>query len=478
MNWWNRLGQSAKPKPYDVLHRLGLTEHDLCRHFFLCGETGSGKTSVLRILLKAFLWMVYPGGVHCCVKADEAHWICKLVRTTPMRDRLLHLVPGQFTFNIAAYELCRQGGNPETFTRLLQRLNDQRNRTSGNDDEKNFWKNLFFDYMHFGITIVWLAHGPNITLEHIHQFISTSPNSLEEAKSQAFLNTPCWKMLRAAESNAKTSAEIRAYERACDFYIKIQTQLGSKARAAGVQECASILAPFLLSPFYETFCASESSFTPDMPLDQYYTVIDAPVLIHGPAAQLMQNVICTMTIDAALRQTKPRYYTLIVRDEMHMLAGDPLYETLVHSVARSHGLSFWSAVQNLPLLTSSLGGDARAEMHMKSLIANYGTKFILANSCMDVTNRFFSTMCGQHKEHFNNFNEQESSDPRDFLDATFGSAGFRFGSNTSYADRIPPDRFLHLRRGGPPDFLIDAYMAGRVFPETGLPFKLVTFSQR
>lgn len=478
--WLQSLAQMTESEPWEVLNRLGLTEHDLSRHFFLCGETGSGKTSVLKILLEAYLWLACPGAVHCCVKADEADWVCELVESTPMHDRLMRLVPGQFTCNVAAFELGRQGGTPETLTRLLQRLNEQRNRTSGNDDEKSFWKNLFFDYMHYAVNIAWLAHGTAVTLEHIYQIISSSPNSVAEAATPDFLNSQCWTMIKLAESRVQTAGENRALDRAAEFYLKTQLGLGSKARAAGVQECCSILSPFLLSPFYETFCAVQSTFTPDMPLNQVYTVLDMPVLVYGPQAQLAQNLITTLTIEAALRQRSPEFYTIVVRDEVQLLAGDPLVETLAHSVARSHGLSFWSAVQNLPLLTSSFGGDAKAETHMKSLIANYGTKFVMANSCMDVTNRFFSTMFGQHKEQFHSFNEQHhpghdnSSTP---MESIFGKANFQFGASTSYADRVPPDRFLHLRRGGPPHFLIDAYMAGRVFSDTGLPFKLVTFTQ-
>ncbi len=467
-------------EPDAILRRLGLTEHDLSRHFFFCGETGSGKTTVMRILLEAYLWLVCPGAVHSCVKVDEAEWICALVRSTPMRNRLMHLIPGQFTFNVAGFEMGREGGSPESLTRLLQRLNEQRNRSSGDDSEKGFWKNLFFDFMHFAATIAWLAHRRGATLEHIHQVIVSCPSVAGQEATAQFKQTECWKMMELADANVTNAAEERSLNRATEFFLKIQIALGAKARIAGVQQCSSILTPFLLSPFYETFCSPTSSFTPDMPLDQYYAIIDMPVLIFGPQAQLAQSLITSMTVEAALRQRSPKYHLIVVRDEVHMLAGDPLYETLAHSVARSHGLSFWSAVQNLPLLTSSFGGDAKAEMLMKSLLANYGTKFVLANSCMDVTNKFFSTMFGQHKEQFQNFSEQKQppSDSSTLMDSVFGTKGFQFGASTSYADRIPPDKFLHLRRGGPPHFEVDAYMAGRVFPETLLPYKLVTFSQR
>ena len=479
LSWLQQFFGIRGSDPCGVLEYLGLDEEDFCRHLFFCGETGSGKTSAIRILLKAVLWLDAPiGAIHACVKADEAEGICRLVEDTPRADDLVRLKPGAFRFNVAAYELTREGGTPESLTRFLQRLNDQRNRSTGNDSEKSFWKNLFFDFMHYAITAAWLAYGDKITLEHIHKVIISAPASYEEAKADEFRKSFCYVTIVLAESNAKSDADKRAAYRVSDFFLKTQLGLGYEARSAGVQECCSVIAPFLLSPFYETFCSEESDYTPDVPLKQKYVVLDMPVLVYGPPAQLAQNLLISMSVDAALRQTDPESYTLVVRDEFHMLVSDPLYETLVHSVARSHGLSFWSAVQNLPLLTTAFGGDGKAETHMKALLANYATKFILANTCMDVTNRFFSTMFGQHKEQFQNFSEnQQQVQDQQGMNSVWGPNNFNFGASTSYADRVPPDHFLRLRRGGPPDFVVDAYMAGRLFEDTGLPYRLVTFFQ-
>ncbi len=397
-----------------------------------------------------------------------------------MRDRLVRLVPGAFTFNIAGYECSRVGGSPASLARLLQRLSNQLRKSDGNDGEKSFWQHLFFDYLHYGSAICWLAYGRRVTLEDIHRFIVTCPSSNEQVAHPSFEKTPWHSTLKLAESKVETKADEVLLTKAAEFFISIQTGLGSKARSAGVQECSGILGKFLLPPFAETFCVAESTFTPDMPLKGTYFVIDAPILVHGDAGRLCQSVITLMTIEAALRQSRPTHHTLIVRDEYQLLATDPLFETLAHSVARSHQLSFWSSVQNLPLLYSCFGGTSKAENEARSLIANYGTKCILANDCMDVTNHFFSSMFGQHKEKFFSFNQQQPNDPVDGFDAVFGSQQFQFGASESFAPRVPEDYFLRLRKGGPPHFLVDFYMAvaGSVFADTGLPYKLMTVSQR
>jgi len=462
-----------------LLKDLGLTPRDLPSHFFLCGATGVGKTSVLRLLLAAFIEWVAPGAIHGCVKADEADWICDIVTQSRMKNRLLRLVPGQFTFNVAAYVCGLQGGSPASLARYLIRLSEQLKRQKGPDGGESFWKGLFFDFLHFSCIIAWIAKGKAMTLEHVHQIITSSPSSAQDATSPEFLKSHCWLMLKEAERNAKTPAEQRSLDRGAEFFLSIQIGLGSKARSAGVQECSNILGFFLLSPFYETFCSPTSSFVPELALNQVYIVLDAPILVYQEAGLVCQSLITMLTIDAALRRKSPKPYVLIVRDEVQMLVSDPLYETMVHSVARSHGLSFWSAVQNLPLLISAFGGDSRAETQMKSLLGNYVTKFVLANGCVDVTNRFFSTMFGQYKEQLVNLSQQQPQrEQQGILDSIFGTQPFNFGVSESYHDRVTPDRFLHLKRGGPPNFAIEAFMSqgGRIF-ENNLPFKLVTFHQ-
>ncbi|GAB5407265.1 MAG: hypothetical protein Aurels2KO_54960 [Aureliella sp.] len=467
--------QPPQQPPYGLLDALGLDESSLSTHFFLCGETGAGKTTILKQLLYAYLWLMEEvGAVHACVKADEYEWVVELVGDTPMAERLLHLKLGEFQLNVAGEEMSREGGSPETLARLLLKLNRLRRRSKGGDSEQSFWENLYFDYLHYAAITAFYAHGRAATIEHLYEFIHATPNTRTDAKKQDFMAGKCWQMLLLAQEQTKgNAAGERAIGAATEFVLFTQTGLGSKARQAGVQECSSILGPFLMSPFYETFCQPASTFTPDTPLQGYYTLLDFPVLTFGPTAQLAQSLIITLVVEAALRQTAPELTTMIIRDEVQMLVTDPFDETMWHSVARSHGLSFWSAVQNVNLLTTAFSGD---EVAMKSWVANLATKFACANTCMD-TNKYFSTLFGQHKEHFHNFSERQAQEPSDGMQALFGDGGFQFGSSTSYADRVPVDHFLHLKRGGPPDYQVKAYMSGRACLASGLPYQLVTFDQ-
>ena len=229
---------------------------------------------------------------------------------------------------------------------------------------------------------------------------------------------------------------------------------------------------------YETVCG-ESTFTPDMPLSGHCVVLDAPVLTYQQSGILFQSLITMMVIEEALRQSNPDKITAIVRDEYQMLIGDPEFEAMALSVARSHGLAFIAATQNIPLLHSAMGGDAVAEQQMLALLANHNTQLILANRC-SVTNSHFSQAFGSHREQFVTVNEGDPEEAENVYSLIFGSDNYRFSTSEQLVPRITPDDFLSLRRGGKPhNYLIDAFLTqgGQTYGD-GCPFKLVTFSQR
>ncbi len=467
----------SKRRRLSALAMLGLEDlMALCSHIFLIGGSGSGKTSALKIIMAEIL----DRGVGCvwgCVKSDEAENAISVINSTSMRNRLLHLVPGKFCFNFLSYELGRKGGTADSAARLLKRLNDQMMRTSGKQSE-SFWENLFYQFLHFSIVICHFAFREQVTIEHVFKLINSTPSSLERAKSDEFRNSDCFRFLRQAESSITTESEQRLYQMAVDFILNGQLELGSKARSAAVSQCNALLAPFLLSPMYETVCG-ESTFTPDMPLSGYCAVLDAPVLTYQQAGVLFQSLISMMVIEEALRTSNPERITAIVRDECQMLISDPEFEAIALSVARSHGLAFIAATQNIPLLHSAMGGDAVGEQQMLALLANHNTQLVLANRC-SVTNNHFSQAFGTHREQFISVNESEPEEANDLYDLMFGNDNYRFSANEQLVPRITPDDFLSLRRGGKPHgYLVDALLTqgGRTF-EDGCPFKQVTFSQR
>lgn len=466
-----------RPPSRDALDALGMSVEDACSHLFLVGTTGSGKSSILRIVMQAMLQRAVSV-VWSCVKNGEADEAQKIIRSTIFRDRLLRLTPGHFTFNFVSYELFREGGSVDTLCRLFERLNSMMNRSKKGGANESFWENLFGDFMRAAVTIAKLIHRERITVAHIHTIILNAPSSVAELRSPGYAQSKFMTWLRTAQDRAQGDSEERELAIASEFFLMKQTQIGEEARGAALQQCTSLLGPFLRSPMFETVCAEESTFTPDMPLNYVCCILDFPILVYLQAGQLFQALINMMVMEAALRRKNPETYCAIVRDEFQFLCPDPEFEMMVQSVARSHKLMMVSACQNIPMITAAFGGGPDAEQQMKALLGCYSAKLILANIC-DVTNRLFSETFGQFKDQFVSLSENER-EPESLTDVLFGNQRFHFSTSENLDYRIPPETFLSLRRGGPSnDFLIDAVfsMGGHTF-ETGLPFKFVTFSQR
>lgn len=476
------LHSTIRAKAEPILNELQISADVLSAGIFLTGAIGAGKTSVIRIIERAILNQFLPGLVHCCVKQDEGDNAEEIIKSSVMSGRCMRLVPGHFRFNFVAYELFgREGGSPETLTRLFQRLNDILQRST-NDNDEAFWKQLFYDYILHASTVAAYAFREKVNVQHIHDCIVESPPSLTAMQDSNYKQSNgCYLMLKQAEANLKDDAEARNLAQASQFFQVKAINLGERARGAGLQQCTSTLRPFLRSPLYETVVAEHSTWTPDAPLNQYCCIVDAPVLVYQEGGRFINLLIAIMTMEAALRRRNPETYVIISRDEFHQIC-DAEFDVMAQSISRSQKLACISAVQNLPLLHSALGGDQKAEQDMRALIGNFATKFMLQNIC-NFTNEYFAELFGRKKQLFSNYSEKppQSNDAGGFEASLFGHEGFTHGQSEQLDYVLPPQSFVNLARGGPDyGFQINCYQssAGRIYPETGEAFRGITFSQR
>ncbi|RCS46476.1 hypothetical protein DTL42_16090 [Bremerella cremea] len=476
MNWFGFTFWKAR----DSLDLLGISLEDVCSHIFAIGGTGSGKTSVLKILLRDILRRGGPniGCLWCCVKPDEAANACRVIELAGAQDRLLILVPGEFTYNFLSFELTRQNGSPTTATQLLQDLNNQLSQSKG-EHQDSFWANLYAMLLTCCITIAWLSKREKVTIEDVYRVMLSLPAAFAQVASTEFQSSSyAFQLLQLAENGIRNAGEMRQYKQSASFLLSEFIQIGSKARGAAISEGSAVLVPFLNSPMYETVCAEHSTFSPEMALDGACVVLAAPIMSHGPAGMLLQSIVTTQLSEAALRRLNPQTTTIVVRDELQMLINNPAKEAMIQSVSRSQRLAFVSGCQSLPTLQSAMGGN-QAEQELHSVFANYSTKLILSNHCAR-TNDYFSQSWGQHREDFVSVSETKEEEKFDLLNFLMGNDRFLFSVSEQMAPRCPPERFLSLRRGGPHNkLLVDFFLsqAGRTYGPQGDPFTLKTLRQ-
>lgn len=215
---------------WPTLSKLGLTTpRSLTSHLWLTGGSGSGKSSLLELIMHDVLDM----GVSCMwfgVKSDEADSAVRIIEASRQRDRLIRLVPGEFTFNVAAYELGRKGGNPASLMKLIERLSEMVSRSDGSGDSGSFWKGLFNGAIEHAATLGSLAYKDQVTLEHIHDIVMTCPASLQQIQSDTFRESAFYLLLQRAETGIETPGDQQAYKQAVAFFLQRVPTIGAKAR--------------------------------------------------------------------------------------------------------------------------------------------------------------------------------------------------------------------------------------------------------
>lgn len=463
---------------HDSLDMLGMSQEDLCSHVLAIGGSGSGKTSVLKVLLvDIFRRYQRTGAIVAAVKPDEFENMRRIAELAGVSTRLVRLAPSTFTFNFLAWECGRPGGSPRTAAALLDDMNRLANKSGGNGDDQ-FWQNLFSKMSMFAITVCWLARRDKVNVEDVYKLVVSSPSSFEQVKDQKFRESSyCFAMLRQAESRLRSESEKRQLRQATEFFLMEAIQLGSKPRGATISQVSSVLGPFLQGDLYDIVCCDESTFSPEDPQRGQIVVVDFPTMIFGDGGRFIIALILKQVTTCSLARTNPRNVVLVIRDELPEIIGEASDEVSNFALARSTKTAFISGLQSVPTLQESLGGN-QGEQAVHSIISNIANRIVLSTSCPK-TAEMFSNAWGQFRDQFVSVSENKDYQEKTLLDM-LSDDRLLFSVSEQLVPRVPPEALLRLRRGSKANnYLVDAYLsqAGRTYGRDGSPVKLVTFKQ-
>lgn len=463
------LFRTKQRQPTSILDRLGTDFHSLFSGYWYIGITGSGKTSTMRPLIREIL--PYVGCCWAAVKVSEIEDSIRVCREAGREPKLL----SKQRLNVLSYMLNAPGGSPMEVTRYLERLNQSLHASKG-DGESAFWENLFTRGLTFAITICHLAKRDKVTLDNVHRFVSTAPNSAAALKEQKEQNSFFFQMLTAANGDIQSDDEYRLLDQAFSFFTKEYLTLGTKAQSAMQTQISGVLGPLLVPPFFNLFCSEASTFTPDDVLAGECIILDFPILRWGDGGKFAQQLFLQMTKSALLNQATPGTPVLFVQDEFQLLTS-PEFDVNFSTVARSSRAIKISATQSISVLTSLLGGDPRAAEQCRALMSCHATHVVLATNDSETAN-YYSSLWGEHRELFHSFSDNRQAEPDDLISSIFGGQ-LNVQNTETIRPRVTIDHLLQLRTGSPEhDYLIDAYVTqgGKLFSDTGLPYRMVTFS--
>ncbi|MEO7300536.1 MAG: type IV secretory system conjugative DNA transfer family protein [Verrucomicrobiota bacterium] len=447
-----------------------LTLRACCEGIFITGATGSGKTSGSgAALAKSFLRNGFGGIVTCC-KPDEAEVWRRYARETGRERDLIFFGPRhphRFNYLSFAAHLTPNDISPtENLTQLLGTVIEVANRGQATTSQDPYWSRAALQLLRNSTDLVLLARGvTGLTLHEIYQAIITAPTDAEQLQSREWQRSSrCMQLLDEAHRRRQPIAAAHDLSMTSNFWLKEFPNLSPRTRGCVISMVTTGIEPLLRGSAHE-LTNTTTTVTPLATHQGKIIVLDMPAKTYHSAGILIQLIIKQLWQQATegRRIHRNSLPTFCFSDEAQTFVSRNDSNFLM--TARSSRACVVLLTQNLPNFRAALG---KAET--SALIGNLVTRIHHQNVCSE-TNAWAS-------ESISKCWRLRTSSGTSHTDDSEGHERLSHSSNLSDSHelRVPPEAFLHLRRGGPGhDRCVDAIIS-RPW-STGRGFLRATFRQ-
>jgi hypothetical protein len=471
-----RRNKNASASRASVMGELELSPRKACEGIALVGQTGSGKSSILKRLMTELL----STGCACLwvtVKTDEPLVAAKVVYNAGRTAKLF--IPGESKCNLLRYELEREGGSPESVAQFLEYADEVMN--GGREGkEESFWSSARRQTASLAISAVWIAFGRNATWARVYEFLTAIPSAPDQIRSDnaAYMKGACHQTLLMASETAETAEEKRRVDEAIDYFTRLLPAAGEKVYGANVMHLSALLAPFMRGKLFETVNCGDSDILPDDPCKGECVILANPI-VENRGNQLIQILFSQMTIEAAIRRkvTPETPVVVVVRDELQ-LCSNPRFDAQAQTIARSQKLACVSAFQSLSVLYEAMQDGMRAKHRAMSVLGNLNTKVFLANTDT-ATMEYFSELSGKHFKMLTGGSQVQQQQQLQQLDMLGVGDGYHMNFHQTLTPRKLGSALSNLKTGGEEHgFVVTGYLhqSGRRW--NGSPFKTITVEQQ
>lgn len=480
-----------------------LTLRHCCESIMILGGIGSGKTSGSFAFLLRKLLAEKLGGVVLTVKPQEAEEYRQLCIEAGRENDLIVIEPGsEHSFNWLEYE-SQQTDSDKPLTDSIREIiktciNAGAEKDFGKGDD-GFWKQALDTLIGHVIDLCILAYG-KVTLDDLYHIVQSLPkvevNKAQGEKSRP--ETPFVKAWRLALKNVNAKRhkwhfihigperdrtisrekfmsmlfdgvpEARLLNFLFEFFFDTFKNLNPKTRAIIEFSFSGFLYSLMRDPVYSLFANKPSTVTPDDCFRGKIILINLPVKKYhevGRNSQLIVKLVCQRAFEKRIVD-ETSMPVFIASDEAQTFIHE--HDTLFQATSRSARVITLAVSQNLSNFYSAMGEDLKHRVN--SLIANFSTKIFHANTDMEETNEYASSLIG----------DGYFSDPS--VNRSMSNDGFSRGQNYGVKrERIlPPESFVSLKCGGPSnDYNVEAIIhrqGDQIF--CGANHALVNFKQK
>ncbi len=472
-----------KPPPVtgSILEALNLTSiESLCQNVLLLGGIGSGKTSLMRLMLMELVPDDNIGFLFHTVKASAATEYIAICKWAGRDYKLFEI--GTTTFNPLRFVKQSKWGSAYIFARFLDQIDRSQEQGAGGKEE-SYWRNMRLAAAELVIELTWMAFGEDANLDDLLEILSAVPSTPQAIEHESWATNSLRVALEKAVKNCTELDQLRILKRCHDFLTIQLPAAGEHSIGSTVGHLSALIQHLTRGGLYHTTCSDQPDTITPLDCLSAKIVIFKDAVLEGQSNQLLQKLFAQILCTEALsRQMKPDMpATLIIGDEVHLLT-NPLEDERFLSLGREFRIGRISACQGISTFTSAMPESVKAQHQLGSLMTNSCTK-VLANSTDSATFTFFERLLGQELRVLTGGNQsmaaqrphQERFDPFG-MNATNMSMSY----HRQLMPKILGSALAKLRTGGHPDFIVEAYVhqAGTTFPETGQPYKKIRFRQR
>lgn len=416
-----------------------LTLRDLFEHLFICGSTGTGKTSTVGYHLaknilasRGLSEEEKTGMIVFLYKSDDIHqWIDWAEAQGREEDILVIHPEDRDVFNILEAYGSKEALSAVDILMVLAGLSIN---GSNQQNSEPYWEQMNRQRLHRLVLLNQLAGEP-LNIQTLYKLHSSAPQYPEQMENQEFTaHSYCWQMLaQACERTGRDNPQFMLVE---NYFVREFPHMADRTQSSILSLTGAILEPFVSSPMLGNLFCGETTLSLDSLLRGKIVLLNLPIQQYeyaGKLAQILLKHVLQKRIEERDLDDIPNPIIMYIDEYQHFISP---YDFLFLSTARSSRAGCVLMTQNISNLFAQIGGSGRiAEERVNALLALTNHKIFLAQN-NSVTNEFASRTIGMGIHRLANSSVQ------------FDSYGGNAGMASSYQYQVMPREFTMLKRGG------------------------------
>lgn len=461
-----------------------LTVRDSHAGIFICGCTGSGKTSGSgAALARQYLSCGY-GGLVLCAKVDErALWEKYAAQTGRQHDLMVFSPENLFRFNFLKYvaSLVGPGGGlTENLVRLFITLLEAGEGGETKASEK-FWERAVKTLLRNSIDAILLAREP-LSVPNIVRLIGSAPRSIHDFRDERWRSDSYLLYCLEAVHRRSNLRAVELQNRAMveNYWLRSFPTEDERTRSNIVTTFMVMADSFCRGVLWDLFSTS-LTIVPEHTHAGKIIVIDLPVKSYGEVgryAAILWKYLYQQSCERRQVNSASRNLFLWADEAQEFINS---HDFLFMSTARSSRVSTTYLTQTISAMHARLGAQGHGKALTDAILANFATKIFHAQADPEScrwAEELFARDWVQHASR--NFSQSRDQNPQT------GRVTVRpqVSTNISHSldSRVLAGWFSQLRTGGPANqYRVEAliYGAGRRWRATnGQNWIKTVFSQR